>query len=518
MLRTTPSSATWSRSSARTTSTPTPTRRSSRRSSPSTTQGGKPVDLVILAEAAASCAASSRTSAATAYLAELWDAAPTAANAEYYAQIVRDKALVRNLIRRRHRDPRRRLRPDDAGRGVGRSRPSDDVRDRVEGGTGERCTTLEQAITETYDRIDKRTSGSELAFSGLSTGFTDLNELTAGLQRVELIIIAARPSVGKTAFALAWCATSSSTRRSRSSSSAWSSRGSSSPSACCAARPRSIATASARGRLTGDDMEKLIEAGSVLRTAKLFIDDTPAQGMLRIAANARRLKRQHDIKLVVIDYLQLIEPDNRRDPRQEQVAQISRRLKFLARELEIPVIALAQVNRASEDRQDHRPRLSRSAGSGLSHRRHARSARRHRAARADEELVGRSGFRVWSLNEQTMRLDAAEVTNAFSTGRKPVFRLTTRLGRTIRATANHPFRAFDGWKRLDELRVGAQLGTPDDAACYELVGFRVAGVEDPGALLLLTPEGGDWRLHGPSGASASDRCCSTSSAHVHDHG
>src|SRR5207237_7856504 len=89
-----------------------------------------------------------------------------------------------------------------------------------------------------------------------------------------------------------------------------------------------------------------------------FIDDSPSQGMLRVMANARRLKIRSGIRLVVIDYLQLIEPENRRDPRQEQVAQISRRLKHLARELEIPVMALAQVNRSSEDRQDHRPRLS----------------------------------------------------------------------------------------------------------------------------------------------------------------
>src|SRR5205085_7188128 len=93
-------------------------------------------------------------------------------------------------------------------------------------------------------------------------------------------------------------------------------------------------------------------------SARLCIDDTPGQGMLRIAANARRLKLRHALKAVVIDYLQLIEPENRRDPRQEQVAQISRRLKFLARELAIPVIALAQVNRSSEERQDHTPRLS----------------------------------------------------------------------------------------------------------------------------------------------------------------
>jgi replicative DNA helicase len=113
-----------------------------------------------------------------------------------------------------------------------------------------------------------------------------------------------------------------------------------------------------KGSLTAEDMDKLIEAGGILRNAKLFIDDSPTQSMLRISANARRLRHRQGIKLVVIDYLQLIEPDNRRDPRQEQVAQISRRIKALARELEIPVIALAQVNRSSEDRQDHRPRLS----------------------------------------------------------------------------------------------------------------------------------------------------------------
>src|SRR5207249_10549791 len=98
--------------------------------------------------------------------------------------------------------------------------------------------------------------------------------------------------------------------------------------------------------------------GGTLRGAKMFIDDTPGQSMLRIAANARRLKLRHGIKLVIIDYLQLIDPDNRRDSRQEQVANISRRLKFLARELQIPVMALAQLNRSSEDRQDHRPRLA----------------------------------------------------------------------------------------------------------------------------------------------------------------
>jgi replicative DNA helicase len=117
-----------------------------------------------------------------------------------------------------------------------------------------------------------------------------------------------------------------------------------------------------KGHLNSDDIQKLMDAGDVLRKARLYIDDTPSRSMIQIAASARRLMKKHEkdggLKLVVIDYLQLIEPENRRDPRQEQVAQISRRLKFLARELHIPVIALAQVNRAAEDRHDHTPRLS----------------------------------------------------------------------------------------------------------------------------------------------------------------
>jgi replicative DNA helicase len=119
-----------------------------------------------------------------------------------------------------------------------------------------------------------------------------------------------------------------------------------------------------KGHLSGEDIQKLIAASDMLKGnsrdgyVKLFIDDTPQQTMLRIGANARRLKLKHGLRMIVIDYLQLIEPENRRDPRQEQVAQISRRLKFLARELKIPVIALAQVNRAAEDRQDHTPRLA----------------------------------------------------------------------------------------------------------------------------------------------------------------
>jgi replicative DNA helicase len=317
-------------------------------------KGGQPVDLVILAEELIKRGQLEDVGRA-AYLAELWDAAPTAANAEYYAKIVRDKAIVRSLIH--------------AGTEILRdayeqNQPAEELLESAErkvldvaqmGVTGQ-TITLQEAITETYRRIDDRASGKKAG--GLSTGFIDLNEITAGLHDGELIIIAARPSVGKTSFAL------SITRNVIVDEqepvffvSLEQSRIELAERLLCS-QARVDSHRLRKGMLSSDDMDRLIEAGGVLRNGKLFLDDSPVQSMLRIAANARRLKLRHGIKLLVVDYLQLIEPDNRRDSRQEQVAQISRRLKALAKELQIPLVALAQVNRSSEDRQDHRPRLA----------------------------------------------------------------------------------------------------------------------------------------------------------------
>jgi replicative DNA helicase len=325
---------------------------------------GKPVDLVILHEVLKQ-RKQLEDVGGVAYLAELWDAAPTAANAEYYAKLVRDKALVRNLIHTSTELLR------DAYDGVTSAEELLGVAERkileiAERGTTGETHTLDKILIDAFNRIDERAGKADLSVTGIGSGFTDLDNLTAGLQNNELVIIAARPGIGKTAFALnlvrhavvdnvpklpVFFASLEMARVELAERLL-----------ACQARVDSFKIR--KGNLNGDDIDKLMRAGDQLRGnpqdgyVKLFIDDTPSQSMLRIAANARRLKLRHGLKLVVIDYLQLIEPENRRDPRQEQVAQISRRLKFLARELHIPVIALAQVNRASEDRQDHRPRLS----------------------------------------------------------------------------------------------------------------------------------------------------------------
>lgn len=317
---------------------------------------GQPCDLVLLADYIKN-QGQIEDIGGYAYFEELWDASPTAAHAEYYARIVRDKAVIRNLIHAGTEILR-----DAYDGGV----PADEllegaerkILDIAEMGVTGNTITLDQAVKEAYDRIDARKDQDHTAISGIPTGFVDLDEKTAGLQNSELVIIAARPSVGKTAFALSIIrhiivdygqpVFFVSLEQSRIELAE--------RLLCSQARVDSHKLR--KGTLSADDMQKLIEAGGLLRAAKLFIDDTPGQGMLRIAANARRLKLRQGIRAVFIDYLQLIDPDNRRDSRQEQVAQISRRLKFLARELLIPVIALAQVNRSSEERGDHKPRLA----------------------------------------------------------------------------------------------------------------------------------------------------------------
>jgi replicative DNA helicase len=317
---------------------------------------GHPVDLVMLAEILKD-KKQIEDIGGYPYLAELWDAAPTAANAEYYARIVRDKAIVRNLIHASTevlRDAYDQAMPaDELLEGAERK-----ILDIAQLGITGQTYTLSQALHEAYDRIDKRSQRDQMSISGLPTGFIDLDDKTAGLQNSELVILAARPSVGKTAMALGV------TRHIVVEEnhpvffvSLEQSRIELAERLLCS-QARVDSHRLRKGHLSSDDMQKLMQAGEVLGKARLFIDDTPGQGMLRIAANARRLKLRHQIKLVVIDYLQLIEPDNRRDSRQEQVAHISRRLKFLARELQIPVLALAQVNRTSEDRGDHKPRLA----------------------------------------------------------------------------------------------------------------------------------------------------------------
>jgi replicative DNA helicase len=322
---------------------------------------GHPADLITLADHLKEQQLVEDTGG-YAYLMELWDAAPSASNAEYYARIVRDKALIRNLIHactEIGRDAQDQTMPADELLNSAERK----ILDIAEMGVIGHTKTLQEILKDAYDRIDLRAQHGHEVFSGIRTGYIELDNLTAGLQNSELVIVAARPSVGKTSFALnvvrnvivgdhniegkpVFFVSLEQSRLELAERLL-----------CCQAKVDSHRVR--KGHLDSGEIAKLISGAEILRSGKLFIDDSPGQNMLRIAANARRLKLRHNIELVVIDYLQLIDPDNsKRDSRQEQVASISRRLKFLARELNIPVIALSQLNRKPEDRTDRTPRLS----------------------------------------------------------------------------------------------------------------------------------------------------------------
>jgi replicative DNA helicase len=217
-----------------------------------------------------------------------------------------------------------------------------------------------------------------------------------------------------------------------------------------------------KGKVPASRWPKIIQAADRLAGSPLYIDDSSDLSVLDVRAKARRLAQQNaeGLGLILIDYLQLMRASGAVDNRVEQIGQISRGLKTLARELDVPVIALSQLNRGVEQRTDKRPVLSDLRESGCltgETRIYLPDAGEYRRI---DELVGMRDFRVSALNTETWKLESCRVSNAFSTGRKPVFELRTRLGRKLRATANHRFLTIEGWRRLDELSPGEHLALP----------------------------------------------------------
>ncbi|MGB3475943.1 MAG: replicative DNA helicase [Mycobacterium sp.] len=214
------------------------------------------------------------------------------------------------------------------------------------------------------------------------------------------------------------------------------------------------------GRMTDDDWTRLARRMSEISEAPLYIDDSPNLTMMEIRAKARRLKQKADLRLVAVDYMQLMTSGKKVESRQQEVSEFSRNLKLLAKELEVPVIALSQLNRGPEQRTDKKPMLADLRESGCL----TASTRILRADNGSEVTLGellRTGERplVWSLDEQ-LRMVARPMTNVFPSGHREVFKLRMASGREVEATANHPFLTLDGWVALGDLNVGDRLAVP----------------------------------------------------------
>ncbi len=214
------------------------------------------------------------------------------------------------------------------------------------------------------------------------------------------------------------------------------------------------------GRMNDDDWTRLARRMSEISEAPLYIDDSPNLTMMEIRAKARRLRQRADLKLIVVDYLQLMTSGKKVESRQVEVSEFSRHLKLLAKELEVPVVAISQLNRGPEQRTDKKPMLSDLRESGCL----TAATRILRADTGAEVTFGelmRTGERplVWSLDEQ-LRMVARPMTNVFPSGRKEVFRLRLASGREVEATGNHPFMKLDGWTPLEQLKIGDRVAAP----------------------------------------------------------
>jgi replicative DNA helicase len=215
------------------------------------------------------------------------------------------------------------------------------------------------------------------------------------------------------------------------------------------------------GQMSDDDWARLARRMSEVADAPLFIDDSPNMSLMEIRAKCRRLKQRHDLKLVIIDYLQLMSSSRRVENRQQEVSEFSRSLKLLAKELDVPVVALSQLNRGPEQRQDKKPMLSdlRESGCLTGGTRILRADTGAEITLGELMAAGGRDIPVWSLDER-MRLVPRTLTHAFSSGTKEVFRVRLASGRELEATANHPFLTYDGWRPLGELAAGSRVAVP----------------------------------------------------------
>jgi replicative DNA helicase len=419
---------------------------------------GEPADPVTVSDLLAKRGELARVGGG-AYLHTLIASVPTAANAGYYARIVRERAILRRLVEVGTRI----VQLGYAGDG-----DADELVDRAQAeiyGVTERRATedflpLSEIMPGALDEIEAIGSRGGV-MTGVPTGFVDLDTLTNGLHPGQMVVIAARPAIGKSTLALDLARAAAIKHRLATVMFSLEMSRNEMTMRLLSAEARVPLQAMRTGQLGEDDWTRLARRMSEVVDAPLFIDDSPNMSMMEIRAKCRRLKQRHDLRMVIVDYLQLMTSPRRVENRQQEVSEMSRSLKLLAKEVDVPVVAISQLNRGPEQRNDKRPLLSDLRESGCL----PADTRILRADTGAEITLGEllaSGERdvpVWSLDER-LRLVPGTMTHVFPSGVKKVFRLKLTSGREVQATANHPFLTFDGWKPLGELVPGSRLAVP----------------------------------------------------------
>ena len=420
---------------------------------------GEPADAITVADELTKRGEITRIGGAS-YLHELVQSVPTAANASYYADIVHERAVLRRLV-----EAGTRIVQMGYGQGEGDvedivNRAQAEVYAVAEKRGGEDYVVLSEVLDQTLTEIEAA-AGRTDEMIGVPTGFIELDELTHGLHPGQMIVVAARPAVGKSTLGIDIVRTAAikhnlasvvfSLEMSRTEITMR-----------ILSAEATIQLQDLRKGLKGQEQwNKLARIMGKIGDAPLFIDDSPNMSLMEIRAKARRLKQQHDLKLVVIDYLQLMSSGKKVESRQQEVAEFSRALKLLAKELEVPVIAISQLNRGPEQRTDKRPQMSdlRESGCLPAETRILRADTGAEISIGELAASGERDITVWALDDG-LRYTKRTMTHAFPTGTAPVFRLTLSSGKTLRATENHPFLTYDGWSPLAGLRTGDRIAVP----------------------------------------------------------
>jgi len=406
---------------------------------------------------------------------------PATSNAEHYARIVEEHALLRRLIGVSNEIAEAAFElPEDVVKTVdwAESRVFEVAQRRVT----ESLAPIHDLLDANLDHLEQLYSRGD-AITGMPTGFADLDELTSGFQESALIVLGARPSAGKTALALS-VATNAAMEARRPVlvfSLEMSHLELTQRLLCAEARVDSKRVRN--GGLTATDWERIAHATGRLAEAPLWIDDNPNLTIMEIRSKARRLKsRVGDLGLIVVDYLQLMSGRSSAENRQVEVAEISRGLKILARELKCPVLALSQLSRQLELRADKRPILAdlRESGCLTADTLITRADTGESVTMGELAASGEVDIPIWTLDRQ-FRLRRSTMAKVFPTGTKTVYELTLASGRKVKASANHPFFTLEGWFPLEDLDVGDQVAVPvggrwpasvgadDDAVADEIV-------------------------------------------------
>lgn len=414
----------------------------------------EPSDAVTLAEYLAAKGQADETGG-LAYLAGLARDTPTAANIRAYADIVRERALLRQLIRVSGEVAA------SAYESEGRTATElvDEAERRVfeiaEKGrrSGSGFVPIRDVLGATIDRLDMLHQ-NQGQLTGVSTGYNDLDRMTAGLQPGDLIIVAGRPSMGKTTFALNIAENAAISANTPVAVFSMEMSREQLTMRMISSIGRVDQSHLRTGNFGDEDWARINSAIAQMKTAPIFIDDSAGLTPTEVRARARRLQRENKGKLglIVVDYLQLMQVAGTKENRATEISEISRSLKALAKEMHAPVIALSQLNRSVEQRTDKKPVMSdlRECVTGDTP-----------VVLADgrrvpiRELVGQRP-RVLAVDER-QKVVAAEAEVVWSVGCRPVFEVSTASGRVLRATAQHRVLTGEGWKTVAEIGPGARL-------------------------------------------------------------